>query len=289
LMGGNLLVANTDALLRFPYRDGQTRLDAVPEKLLDIPAGEQSGYGNNHWTRNLVASPDGRNLYLSVGAATNVNENGNEHPERAAIWRLDADGRNKTIFATGLRNPVGMDFDPVTGDLWATINERDGLGENVPPDYLTRVVEGAFYGWPYVYFGTYADPTHARLNPARVRAAQRSARVPDLAIGAHSVPLGLLFYRGEQFPESYRRGAFVARRGGVSRARFIGIDVVFVSFDRGQAQRIDPFLTGFVADYDRGTVQGRPVGLAMLPDGSLLVSDDSAGIIWRVRFRRGGR
>lgn len=289
LIGEHLLVANTDALLRFPYRDGQTHVDAVPEILLEIPAGGQSGQWNNHWTRNLVVSPDGRNLYLSVGAATDINRDGKDHPERAAIWRLDTDGRNKVIFASGLRNPVGMDFDPVTGDLWTTVNERDGLGEDVPPDYLTRVVDGAFYGWPYVYFGTYEDPTHARLHPDRVRAAQNSARVPDVAVGAHSVPLGLLFYRGEQFPDSYRRGAFVARRGGVSRTQFIGIDVVFVSFDGGQAQGLDPFLTGFVADYDQGTVHGRPVGLAMLPDGSLLVSDDTAGIIWRVRFSHAGR
>ena len=284
LMNGNLLVANTDALVRYPYREGQTRIDAVPEKLLDIPAGGQPGRWNNHWTRNIVASPDRRSLYLSVGAGTNIDKAGNEHPERAAIWRLDADGRGKSIFATGLRNPVGMDFEPLTGNLWATVNERDGLGEAVPPDYLTRVVAGAFYGWPYVYFGTYADPTHVKQNPERVRLAQRSARVPDLAVGAHSVPLGLLFYRGTQFPERYRRGAFVARRGGVSRARFIGIDVIYVSFDRGQAEDFVPFLTGFVADYDQGTVHGRPVGLAMLADGSLLVSDDSAGIIWRVRF-----
>jgi glucose/arabinose dehydrogenase len=287
LVDGNLLVANTDALVRYPYQEGQTRIDTAPEKLLDIPAGKQSGGWNNHWTRNIVASPDRRSLYLSVGAATNIDKNGNEHPERAAIWRVDADGWRKSIFATGLRNPVGMDFDPVTGDLWATVNERDGLGEDVPPDYLTRVVEGAFYGWPYVYFGTYADPTHAKLHPDRVRTAQRSARVPDLAIGAHSVPLGLLFYRGNQFPEDYRHGAFVARRGGVSRARFVGIDVIFVSFERGQAEHFAPFLTGFIADYDQGAVYGRPAGLAMLADGSLLVADDSAGIIWRVRFSPG--
>ncbi|MAF84564.1 MAG: L-sorbosone dehydrogenase [Chromatiales bacterium] len=284
LSGDSLLVANTNALLKFPYRTGQTHIDAPPETLLDIPAGEQSGHWNNHWTRNVVVSPDGQSLYLSVGAATNNNENGNEHPERAAIWRLAVDGRGKTMFATGLRNPVGMDFDPETGDLWTTVNERDGLGEDVPPDYLTRVVEGAFYGWPYVYFGTYPDPTHERLNPDRGLTAQATARVPDVAVGAHSVPLGLLFYRGEQFPPAYRSGAFVARRGGVSRAQFIGIDVIFVGFEHGQAQHFNPFLTGFVADYGKGTVHGRPVGLAMLPDGSLLVADDSAGIIWRVGF-----
>jgi len=284
LIDSSLFVANTNGVVRFAYRNGQTRIDAQPEKILGIPAGEQSGHWNNHWTRNIVVSPDRRSLFLAVGSATNINQNGDEHPERAAIWRLDPDGRNKKLFATGLRNPVGMDFDPATGNLWTTVNERDGLGELTPPDYLTRVVDGAFYGWPYVYFGTYPDPTHLRLDPDAVRSAQSSARVPDLAVDAHSVPLGLLFYRGQQFPASYRKGAFVARRGGVSRTRFVGLDVIFVSFNDGQARGYESFLSGFVADYDQGTVYGRPVGLAMLADGSLLVSDDSAGIIWRVSF-----
>jgi glucose/arabinose dehydrogenase len=230
-------------------------------------------------------SPDRKKLYLSVGAATNVNAKGIDHPERAAIWELNPDGSDKRLYATGLRNPVGMVNDPFTGDLWATVNERDGLGEDVPPDFLTRVVDGAFYGWPYVYFGTYPDPTHARLNPERVAAAQKTARVPDLALGAHSVPLGLLFYRGQQFPDKYRRGAFVARRGGVSRARLRGFDVVFVPFANGDpVGEIEPFLSGFIEDYDQGTVHGRPVGLAMLPDGSLLVADDAGNTIWRVAY-----
>ncbi len=285
LLDNYLYVANTDALVRYRYHPGVTRIDSMPEKLLEIPSGEQTSYWNNHWTRNLIVRPDHKKLYLSVGAATNVNEKGIDHPERAAIWELNPDGSDKRLYATGLRNPVGMDTDPVTGDLWATVNERDGLGEDVPPDYLTRVVDGAFYGWPFVYFGTYPDPTHARLNPERVVEAQKTARVPDLALGAHSVPLGLLFYRGSQFPEKYRRGAFVARRGGVSRARLLGFDVVFVPFaDGNPVGEIEPFLTGFIEDYDLGTVHGRPVGLAMLPDGSLLVTDDTANIIWRVSY-----
>lgn len=285
LLDNYLYVANTDALVRYRYHPGVTRIDSMPEKLLEIPSGEQTSYWNNHWTRNLIVRPDHKKLYLSVGAATNVNEKGIDHPERAAIWELNPDGGGKRLYATGLRNPVGMDTDPVTGDLWATVNERDGLGEDVPPDYLTRVVDGAFYGWPFVYFGTYPDPTHARLNPERVVEAQKTARVPDLALGAHSVPLGLLFYRGSQFPEKYRRGAFVARRGGVSRARLLGFDVVFVPFADGTpVGDIEPFLTGFIEDYDLGTVHGRPVGLAMLPDGSLLVTDDTANIIWRVSY-----
>ena len=285
LLNDYLYVANTDALVRYRYHPGVSRIESLAEKILEIPSGEQTRYWNNHWTRNLVVSPDRKKLYLSVGAATNVNAKGIDHPERAAIWELNPDGSDKRLYATGLRNPVGMDNDPFTGDLWATVNERDGLGEDVPPDFLTRVVDGAFYGWPYVYFGTYPDPTHARLNPERVAAAQKTARVPDLALGAHSVPLGLLFYRGNQFPDKYRRGAFVARRGGVSRARLLGFDVVFVPFANGDpVGEIEPFLSGFIEDYDQGTVHGRPVGLAMLPDGSLLVADDAGNTIWRVAY-----
>ena len=280
-----LYVANTDGIVRYPYQAGVSRIETLPEKLLDIPSGEQTSFWNNHWTRNLIVSPDSEKLYLSVGAATDVNANGLDHPERAAIWELNPDGSGKRLFATGLRNPVGMDFDPVNGDLWATVNERDGLGEDVPPDFLTRVVDGAFYGWPYVYFGTYPDPTHAKLNPERVAEAQSVARVPDLGLGGHSVPLGLMFYRGDQFPEKYRRGAFIARRGGVARSQLLGFDVIFVPFANGAPTgEIEPFLSGFIDDLDQGTVHGRPVGLAMLPDGSMLVTDDTANIIWRVTY-----
>ena len=178
-----------------------------------------------------------------------------------------------------------MDLEPVTGELWTTVNERDGLGEDLPPDFLTRVVDGAFYGWPWVYYGTYPDPFHAEKNPEQVAAAQESARVPDLALGGHSVPLGLLFYEGDSFPEKYRSGAFVARRGGVGRATFVGYDVIFIPFESGAPTgAVEPFLTGFIANRDQGTVYGRPVGLAELADGSLLVTDDTAHTIWRVRY-----
>ena len=188
---GHLYVANTDALIRFPYELGDTRIHGPAEKLLDIPAGEQTNLWNNHWTRNIISSGDGQLLFLSVGAGTNANEDGDEHPERAAIWQVKIDGSGKRLYATGLRNPVGMDLDPATGDLWTTVNERDGLGEDLPPDFLTRVVDGADYGWPYVYYGTYPDPFHARNSPAQVASAQETARVPDLALEGHSVPLGL--------------------------------------------------------------------------------------------------
>lgn len=282
---GFLYVANTDALLRFPYREGQLRISAPGQKLIDIPAGERINPWNNHWTRNLIASADGEKLYLSVGSATDANADGNEQPERAAVWELNLDGSGKRLFATGLRNPVGLAIDPSNQHLWATVNERDGLGNDVPPDYLTRVVEGAFYGWPYVYYGTFPDPTQAKLAPERVAMAQQTARVPELALGGHSVPLGLLFYQQENFPARYRQGAFVARRAGVGRTELIGPDVIFLPFrDGSPTGEIEVFLDGFVVDAKRGTVHGRAVGLAALPDGSLLVTDDGANVIWRIRY-----
>lgn len=285
LLGNHFYVANTDSLVRFPYLPGAVRLTGKPQQILDIPAGEDANPWNNHWTRNVIATPDGNTLYLTVGSATDVNADGNEPPERAAIWTLRPDGTGKRLYATGLRNPVGLALDPATGDLWATVNERDGIGADVPPDYLARVVDGAFYGWPYVYFGTYPDPTWSKKDPVAVAEAAKRARVPDLALGGHSVPLGLLFYRGRSFPSSYRNGAFVARRAGVGRATFIGPDVVFLPFaDGSPTGEIQPFLTGFVEDDAKGTVRGRAVGLAELPDGSLLVADDGANIIWRVKY-----
>jgi glucose/arabinose dehydrogenase len=279
-----LYVANTDSLVRYPFRPGQTRIDAPAELIAKLPAGENTADWNNHWTRNVVVSPDGSKLYVSVGSATDVDADGNEPPERAAIWKMDPDGNNRRLFATGLRNPTGMDFEPTTGALWTTVNERDGLGNDVPPDYVTEVVDGAFYGWPYAYFGVYPDPTQLKRAPERVAEAVKHARAPDLALGGHSVPLGLLFYKGTAFPAPYRNGAFVARRGGVGSTEQHGYDVVFLPFKDGRPTgEIQPFLTGFIADPAKGTVRGRPVGLALLNDGSLLVSDDAAHVIWRVR------
>jgi len=285
-LDGYLYVANTDALLRFPFSLGQLRIDAPSQKVFAIPAGEHTNYWNNHWTRTVIASADGRKIYLTVGAGTNANENGIEHPERAAIWQSNPDGSGRRLFATGLRNPVGIDIEPFSGALWCTVNERDGLGEDVPPDFLTRIEDGAFYGWPYVYYGTYPDPYHAKHNPEQVATAQKLARVPDLALGAHSVPLGLKFYRGEQFPARYRSGAFVARRGGVGRAEFLGYDVVFVPFENGAPTgMVELFLTGFIADRALGTVHGRPVAIEEMDDGSLLISDDAGNSVWRVSYR----
>jgi len=280
-----LYIAATDALLRFPFEPGQTRIEASPESVIALPAGGQTSPWNNHWSRNVIANADGSKLYLTIGAGTNANESGTEHPERAAIWEISPDGSNKRLFATGLRNPVGIDFEPETGALWTTVNERDNLGDDVPPDYMTSVVDGAFYGWPWVYFGTYPDPFHATANPRKVAEAQQRARVPDFALGGHSVPLGLHFYRGESLPEKYRHGAFVARRGGVGRSEFLGYDVIFVPFEDGMPTgNIEPFLGGFFAAPGPDAVYGRPVGIAELPDGSLLVSDDAGNSVWRISY-----
>jgi len=281
LHDGWLYVANTDALLRVRYTPGNDQVQGTLETVLALPAQPP----NNHWTRNLALATDGRTLLVTVGAATNANEDGSEPPERAAIWAVDPAGGDYRLLATGLRNPVGLDHEPDSGVLWTTVNERDGLGEEVPPDYLTAVVPGADYGWPWVYFGSYPDPVLEQRDPARVAAAAASARVPDLALEAHSVPLGLRFYRGDAFPARWRGGAFVARRGGVGRRELRGYDLLFIPFAGGRpAGPPETFLSGFLADPAAGTIHGRPVDVVETGDGALLLSDDTAGMIWRVRW-----
>ena len=277
LLSGTLYVANTDALLRFPYKEGTTRIEATGQRLLDLPAG---GY-NNHWTRNVVARPDGSKLYVSVGSATNVDEEGIDVKDerRAAIIEINPDGSGMRIFASGLRNPNGMDWEPMTGALWTAVNERDELGDDLVPDYITSVRDGGFYGWPYSYFGQHEDPRQSGKRPDLVA----KAIVPDYPLGAHTASLGLLFYRGTAFPQAYRGGAFVAQRGSWNRSSLAGYRVVFVPFSGGRPSGpLQEFLTGFIANPEAATVYGRPVGLAMLRDGSLLVADDAGGKIWRV-------
>lgn len=280
LLGDSFYVANTDALLRFPYREGQTGIEAEGEQILDLPAG---GY-NNHWTRNVVASPDGSKLYVSVGSATNVDEEGIDvrDPRRAAILEVNPDGSAMRVHASGLRNPNGMDWEPTTSRLWTVVNERDELGDDLVPDYLTSVREGAFYGWPYAYWGPNPDPRKADERPDLVA----KAVAPDYALGAHTASLGLVFYDADAFPERYRGGAFVGEHGSWNRSRLAGYKVVFVPFrDGAPSGPPEDFLTGFVADPAAPEVYGRPVGVAVLPDGSLLVADDAADRIWRVSPR----
>jgi glucose/arabinose dehydrogenase len=277
LLGNDLYVANTNALVRFPYEPGQTRIEAPAEKVIDLPAG---GY-NNHWTRNVIASRDGQKLYVSVGSATNVDE---EHIDvrdarRAAILEINPNGTGLRVFADGLRNPNGMDWAPGTEALWTVVNERDELGNELVPDYLTRVRDGAFYGWPYAYFGQHVDPHHKGERPDLVE----KAIAPDYALGAHTAALGLQFYTGRTFPKDYWGDAFVSQHGSWNRSEFAGYKVLAVPFEGGEpAGPPKDFLTGFMADPNKGEVYGRPVGLAVMEDGSLLVTDDAAGIVWRV-------
>ena len=292
VIGNSFYAANTDALLRFPYQPGQTTMTGAGEstapadrrgkKILNLPAG---GY-NNHWTRNLLASPDGKKIYISVGSGSNVGENGMEHEvRRANILEINPDGTGERVYASGLRNPVGMDWQPTsTGKpvLFAAVNERDELGDDLVPDYLTSVKEGAFYGWPYSYYGQNEDPRRKGERPDLVK----KAVMPDVPLGAHTASLGLAFYDQKpgatpMFPAKYRNGAFIGQHGSWNRSEFSGYKVVFVPFAGGKPGKPEDFLTGFVAGKDKD-VYGRPVGVAMLPDGSMLVADDAAGRIWRV-------
>ena len=286
VIGNSFYAANTDALLRFPYQPGQTTMSATGKKILNLPAG---GY-NNHWTRNLLASPDGKKIYVSVGSGSNVGENGMEHEvRRANILEINPDGTGERVYASGLRNPVGMDWQPTsTGKpvLFTAVNERDELGDDLVPDYLTSVKEGAFYGWPYSYYGQNEDPRRKGERPDLVK----KAVMPDVPLGAHTASLGLAFYdetSGAQstFPAKYLNGAFIGQHGSWNRSEFSGYKVVFVPFESGKPGKPEDFLTGFVAGKDKD-VHGRPVGVAMLPDGSMLVADDAAGRIWRVAVKK---
>ncbi|HEX8910866.1 MAG TPA: sorbosone dehydrogenase family protein [Humisphaera sp.] len=276
--GEHFYVANTDGLLRYPFKPGVVRLEGKWTKVLDLPA---EGY-NNHWTRNVVASPDGKKLYVSVGSATNVDEKLDvdaKDPRRASILQINPDGSEMKVFCSGIRNPVGLAFEPTTGVLWAAVNERDELGDDLVPDYLTGVKDGAFYGWPYAYFGPNEDPRHKGKRPDLVAKAVK----PDFALGSHTASLGLAFSTGKQFPEKFRGGAFVGQRGSWNRSEMSGYRVLYVAFKDGKPTgEVADFLTGFVADPQKKTVYGRPVGVTVMPDGALLVCDDAGNTVWRV-------
>ncbi len=270
---GRLYVANTDGVVSFPFTPGQTSLTAAPRLLVTLPAG---GY-NNHWTRNLLLSPDGRTLYVSVGSASNVGEHGmDEEKRRAAILAIDTASGAERTYATGLRNPVGMDWAPTTGVLWAAVNERDQLGDDISPDYLAGVKPGGFYGWPYSYYGR-QDPRHA--NDRRDLLA--TTLLPDVAVGPHAAALGVAFAKGGA---ANAQLAYVARHGSWNRSTFSGYDVLAVPFANGRPSgEPQPFLTGFVADAKKGEVHGRPVSVQTRADGALFVVDDAGDTIWLVR------
>ena len=269
-------VANTDGLYVYPYKAGDTKITQPGKKILSLPAG---GY-NNHWTRNLITNKDQSKIYISVGSGSNVGENGMENElRRANILEVNPDGSGEKIFAAGLRNPVGMSWNPTTGDLWTVVNERDELGDDLVPDYLTSVKRDAFYGWPYAYFGKNEDPRRKGEKPDLVA----KTIVPDVPLGSHTASLGLTFYTGSQFPETYKNGAFIGQHGSWNHSTLVGYQVAFVPFNDGKASgSYQPFLTGFIADEAKGDVYGRPVGVLQIADGSLLVADDVSGIVWRV-------
>ncbi|HET6224868.1 MAG TPA: sorbosone dehydrogenase family protein [Bacteroidia bacterium] len=277
IMGNYFYVANTDGLLRFPYTAGQKAITAKGEKILELPAG---GY-NNHWTRNIIASADGKKILVSVGSGSNVGENGmDKEVRRACILVIDPDGKGEKMFASGLRNPVGMDFAPGTLSLWTAVNERDELGDDLVPDYITSVKEGGFYGWPYSYFGQNEDPRLKGQRPDLVK----QAIIPDIAVGSHTASLGLAFYKAKAFPEKYRNGVFIAQHGSWNRSQLSGYKVLFVPFTNGkQSGKPEDFLTGFIANEKESKVYGRPVCIAILPDGSMLVSDDASNTIWQIK------
>ncbi|HKJ49493.1 MAG TPA: sorbosone dehydrogenase family protein [Christiangramia sp.] len=277
VMGDYFYVANVDALLRFPYKEGQNTISAEPEKVIDLPAG---GY-NHHWTRNIIAGPNNDKIYITVGSSSNVGEHGMEKEERRAnVIEINPDGSGEKIYAAGLRNPVGIDWNPITGELWAAVNERDKIGNNLVPDYVTSVKEDGWYGWPYSYFGDIKDPRWS--SDPHEDMVQKSI-IPDVPVGAHTASLGLTFYTDKSFPDKYHNGAFVGQHGSWNRAEFAGYKVLFIPFDEnGNPQEPEDFLTGFIADDDSSQVYGRPVGVATLPDGSLLVNDDDGNVIWRV-------
>ena len=277
-----IYIANTGAVVRLPYRNGQTKAEGAPEKLVDLSGGGQLT-GGGHWTRDIVFSQDGRKLFISVGSKSNVDDT-DEERERARIFETDPDGKNKRVFATGIRNPVGLAIHPATGELWTSVNERDELGDNLVPDYITRVRDGGFYGWPWFYMGGSQDPRHAGKHPG----LKDKVITPDVLLQAHSASLDMTFYDGKQFPAEYRHHAFAAEHGSWNRTRRTGYKVIRIPTENGGATgEYRDFLTGFVTP--GGDVWGRPVGVTVAKDGALLVSDDTGDCIWRVSFGGAGK
>ncbi|MEH2624056.1 glucose/arabinose dehydrogenase [Bradyrhizobium sp. AZCC 1719] len=274
LVGDELYVANTDAIMKFPYREGDTKIGGPGAKLADLPAGTL----NHHWTKDLTASPDGTKLYATVGSNSNVGENGMDaEKDRAAILEVDRASGQWRVFASGLRNPNGPAWNPVTGELWVVVNERDEIGNDLVPDYMTSVKDGAFYGWPYSYFGDHVD---TRFEPRRPDLVQK-AMAPDYALGAHTASLGLTFNTGNLFPPEMANGAFIGQHGSWNRKPPSGYKVIFVPFKDGRPSGPpQDVLTGFLND--KGQAQGRPVGLRLDKQGALLVADDVGNTIWRV-------
>jgi len=274
LVGNQLYVANSDALICAEYAPGATEIPAAPVKVIDLPGGRL----NHHWTKNVVASRDGSRLYVSVGSNSNVAEHGIDAEDgRAAIWEIDPHTKMSRVFAKGLRNPVGMTWEPDTGALWVAVNERDELGSDLVPDYITSVREGAFYGWPYSYYGSHIDTRVKPQNPELVASAIR----PDYALGPHTGSLGLAYSGSTLLGPQFSKGMFVGQHGSWNRKPRSGYKVIFVPFVDGKptGQPVE-VLTGFITE--SGDAMGRPVGVAMDRRGALLVADDVGNTVWRV-------
>jgi glucose/arabinose dehydrogenase len=280
LVGDTFYVANSDALVRFPYKKGETSISAAPVKVVDLPGGPI----NHHWTKNVIASRDGSKLYVTVGSNSNVGENGmDQEIDRAAILEVDPKAGTRRLFASGLRNPNGLAWQPQSGALWTAVNERDEIGDDLVPDYMTSVRDGGFYGWPYSYDGQHVD---VRVEPPRPDLVA-SAIKPDYALGSHTASLGLAFYTGKLLPAHYANGAFVGQHGSWNRKAPSGYKVVFVPFAGGKPNGgTEDVLTGFLDA--KGQAQGRPVGVVVDKQGALLVADDVGNVIWRIVPAKGG-
>lgn len=274
LVGNYLYVADTDAVLRFPYQTGQTRITELGVKLTELPGGPI----DHHWTKSLTASPDGTKLYAGVGSNSNITENGIQaEKDRASVWEIDRATGAHRLYATGLRNPNGLTFEPTTHVLWTVVNERDELGPDLVPDYMTSVKDGGFYGWPWSYWGQHVDPRVMPQNPAMVA----KAIMPDYSLSSHVAPLGMVFYIGASLPAAYRGGAFVGEHGSWDRYPLNGYKVVYIPFANGRPNGIaQDIVTGFTNKKDQA--RGRPVGLAVDNAGGLLIADDVGGMVWRV-------
>lgn len=279
-IGAYFYVANTDALWRYPYSKGAMRISGKGEKIVDLPAGKH----NQHWTRNIITNADKSKIYIAVGSASNIAEHGLEYEiMRAAILEVNPDGTGLRTYASGLRNPVGMDWAPGTSTLWTVVNERDEMGDDLVPDYLTSVQENGFYGWPYTYMGSHPDPRVKESMPQQIK----EVLTPDVPLISHTATLGLVFYTGKAFPEKYRNGAFLAQHGSFNRSVLSGYKVLYVPFKSGKpAGDPEDFLTGFISDLESEKVHGRPVGLTLLPDGSLLLTDDTSNVLWKITYKR---
>ncbi len=275
IQAGWFYIANTSTVVRFKYEVGQTSLTGEGEKIIDLPG---QGY-RQHWTRNLLFSRDGRKLFVSVGSESNVSEE--PEPRRAAISEYNPDGTGHRIFASGIRNPIGLAWNPVSGQLWTAVNERDGLGDDLVPDYVTSVKDGGFYGWPYAYIGSNEEPRLKGKRPDLVA----KAIVPDVLVEPHAAALGLTFYNGRMFPKEYVGDAFVALHGSWNRALRSGYKVVRIPFKNGKPEGgYENFMTGWVPDEKGREVWGRPVGVTVIRDGSLLVVDDGGNKVWRITY-----